>query len=381
MRLLKLHNWLKAFFLVGILCNADFADAAQSKQNNTSSREAAIEAEFSCIRNQRQAALDWSDVCVVNTPARSRNGSINEALDQVENKKKPATQYFAPNTAGTQAQVSSEFPEYSDTPRPQRATAPVGRDLRKNQIEFGGEISRISYKEPIFNLEEEGNMYGIYGSYTHHMKKGEPLYTEVINMYKIEAKGSYGVVDYESTPSGTIKDIDDYMIEVRLLLGYDMLPSETTMVTPYAGFGYRNLNDDSSGKRSSRGALGYERSSNYYYLPLGFDLKHQINAGWQIGVNGEFDVLLFGQQKSYLSDVSTSYPDLTNDQKRGYGLRGSVPIIKVGSKFNFVLTPFIRYWNIKDSETSTAVGNGLIFSGYEPKNTSTEFGVKLGVQY
>lgn len=37
---------------------------------------------------------------------------------------------------------------------------------------------------------------------------------------------------------------------------------------PYTGFGFRYLNNDSRGETST-GYWGYQRSSHYYYLPIG----------------------------------------------------------------------------------------------------------------
>ena len=45
--------------------------------------------------------------------------------------------------------------------------------------------------------------------------------------------------------------------------------------------------------------------------------------------------------------------------------------------------PFIRYWNIDQSDTQaiTFGGRPIGVVGYEPKNNSTEFGIKLGMHF
>lgn len=362
-----------------------------------------IEKEFDCIRDhlQAQKGMVWNEVCYssgeIVEPA-ARMELINAALDQVSSdeadysdESDETNTYITPITVSrsepspTQLSRESDYADEEDAQPERKASHErVWREEedfinQKQQTEFGVEISHISYKEPIFNLKEKGAMYGFYASYANHMEENQPLFP-IINMYKLEGKASFGSVDYESI-SGTIDDIPDYMIELRALLGYDMKPSLRSLVTPYAGLGFRYLNDDSSGLNSTTGAVGYERASHYLYLPIGFEFKNQFTDGWLIGFIGEFDVLLYGKQISYLSDVDTDAPDVNNDQKRGYGLRGSLQIVKKFDWVDLSLTPFIRYWHIKNSDVTTAIGNGFAVTGYEPDNNSTEFGVKMGVRF
>ena len=73
-------------------------------------------------------------------------------------------------------------------------------------------------------------------------------------------------------------------------------------MTPYFGFGYRYLFDRGNGQISSIGAYGYDRKSHYYYLPLGGDAVMNMPNNWEVDLNVEYDILLHGLQKSYLSD-------------------------------------------------------------------------------
>ena len=233
--------------------------------------------------------------------------------------------------------------------------------------ELAGEVSHITYDEPNV-MEEEGVMYGVLGSYT---------YRHDI-MIRGEARFSYGQVDYKN--SGTINNIDDYMLEFRGLAGYDLPVFGSSTLTPYAGFGYRYLNDDTSGMVSSTGALGYERESNYFYSPLGVEITTPMDNGWSLGVILEYDYFWKGIQKSHLSDASTSFNDLENDQNEGYGLRASLKLQIETEDKDFLIEPFIRYWDIKQSETTNITYNGVLWGyGWEPENTSTEFGLKLAV--
>jgi hypothetical protein len=233
---------------------------------------------------------------------------------------------------------------------------------------LGAEISGIAYEEPGV-MKEDGMMYGIAGSWANHRDGA---------MVRIEGKFSYGLVDYVN--SGTLDDIDDYMLEFRMLWGRELPILKPAVVMAYAGLGYRYLNDDSGGRQTSTGAWGYERESNYLYIPVGVEALVGMDKGWSLGAALEYDVFLWGKQISHLSDVSLGYNDLENEQREGYGYRGSIELRKKWRSKEFAVEPFIRYWEIKQSDYQKVIYNGAIVGyGYEPKNSSRELGVRLSV--
>jgi hypothetical protein len=250
-------------------------------------------------------------------------------------------------------------------------TGTVFAEIEKiHTFELKPEFSYIVYKEP--EMKERGVMYGLVGSYTYHNKA----------MVKLEGRGSVGWVDYSSPISGEINNIRDYMLEIRGLVGYDVFTSESFMITPFVGIGYRYLNDDSSGKTSTIGKSGYERESNYLYSPIGIGWIANLGKNWFIGGTGEYDYFWWGRQRSHLSDVYPGLSDLSNRQRHGYGLRGSIPLQKKGKTVALEFGPFIRYWSIKESETNAITYYGIpILYGYEPKNHSTEVGLMLGIKF
>ncbi len=76
------------------------------------------------------------------------------------------------------------------------------------------------------------------------------------------------------------------------------------------------------------------------------------------------------------------FRDIENRQKEGYGLRGSITFAKKYSRMAFEFGPFVRYWDIKESEADKLFFNGrFIGFAFEPKNTSTEVGIKVGVKF
>ena len=72
---------------------------------------------------------------------------------------------------------------------------------------------------------------------------------------------------------------------------------------------------------------------------------------------------------------------MSNAQKKGYGIRGSLKFIKEGDPVNFLIEPYARYWHIKDSKGTRAENDFFIVTGLEPENTSIEIGTRLGVQF
>jgi hypothetical protein len=146
-----------------------------------------------------------------------------------------------------------------------------------------------------------------------------------------------------------------------LLLGPDF-PKATVVDTIYSGLGYRVLNDSQSGD-----PFGYDRQSHYLYLPVGFTTLRNLAGNWLLSLNAEFDLLLWGRQSSDLSGFG--FGMIHNKQNSGYGLRGSLGFEYTAKEIAVIIQPFIRYWNIDESE----VKNGFV----EPKNNTTEIGLDL----
>jgi hypothetical protein len=243
----------------------------------------------------------------------------------------------------------------------------------KQEWELGIQVSDITYKEPDV-MKQEGLMYSLLCSYAYHSDSNL--------MFGIGLRLSLGEMDYSSPLSGDIDNIPDFMAEFRFLLGPDFPVSEASFLTPYIGIGYRYLNDNSGGKITTKGYAGYERESNYFYTPIGIEASTGLENGWSVGVILEYDLFWKGRQISHLSDVDPIYNDPENAQKRGYGIRWSAKFRKKGELVDFAIEPFIRYWNIEESEPADITKNGILWgTGVEPKNHSTEFGVTLAIGF
>ncbi len=256
----------------------------------------------------------------------------------------------------------------------------------KHQVALGGELSYFQYKEPDV-MKDVGMMQSIYGSYAYRPRKEDLFYTDVVNLCKAESRYGWGQVDYAAENGATLNNIDDWSVELRGILGKEYI-SDPYQITIHSGFGYRYLNDDTSGRTSTVGSAtyyGYQRESNYYYIPLGFELSGEADPQWSFAVSGEYDWLVYGLQKSHLSDgnqfLSTKNDDIENPQNHGFGLRGSIKFIKESAQNSLIFEPFFRYWNIEDSDIVSAFVDGATGNFVEPKNNTIEAGLHLGIQF
>jgi hypothetical protein len=246
----------------------------------------------------------------------------------------------------------------------------VNQEAKSWEVSLFG--SNIKYKEPGL-MQEKGSLTGFSGSYT-------LVFSDRYDAC-LELRAGWGKVDYTSAGTGSADGIEDKLIELRGIWEYGSSDKEGGFWRPYFGLGYRYLND---GLDTVVG--GYQREANYTYLPLGVDCGVNVDNAWSLSFKAEYDMFLGGVQKSQLSDIDPSnhaYNDVHNQQRSGYGLRGSLRIARLGELRDWFLEPYVIYWNIKKSGTTdvTDFGQPTNWVAFEPKNNSTECGVKLGVRF
>ena len=245
---------------------------------------------------------------------------------------------------------------------------PTPAPLQKITWAIGAEIYNFKYEESI--MDEEGVFYGFNLGFT--MRPwAEDLQTDSPSdggpMFGFEGRAAFGQVDYDGalddgTPL-TIDNIDDYVLEARGIIGMDQLAGEA-IHNVYVGIGYRYLNDD-----LALHPAGYERESNYLYLPIGFQLGFGLEDGWSWGARLEYDIFLWGEQRSHLRQADPALPNVRNDQNEGFGYRVSVRIQHKGTDGILIFEPFFRFWDIEDSDTSVGY--------FEPANETTELGIQI----
>jgi hypothetical protein len=155
-------------------------------------------------------------------------------------------------------------------------------------------------------------------------------------------------------------------------------------ISPYTGIGYRFKSDDSEDVKyidlrpnvriDPNDKLGYYRKSNYVYIPLGGCVDYALNDTWSISLKGEYDWIVKAWQYSRNKTRNIGTEPRTYRQPNGYGLKGEASISYLYNKVKFSVSPYLNYWNIRNSKRSSD-------GGREPYNITWESGIKLGVTF
>lgn len=225
--------------------------------------------------------------------------------------------------------------------------------------EFGAYFGTKIYEErhPVDNsffMSQDGYMMGL-------LLNNETYDDEIYTGFK--TRFAAGEVDYQSNGTGTMSGIPDYQFETTGYLGLSPNNNANSRTTIFSGFGFRYLLNASGLKQSSTGHSGYDRESRYLYIPFG--LNHEIK-NWEF--RGEYLYFIYGQQTSKISQVSSTYSDVTNDQEEGSGLKLTA---KNYLQNNFGIEFYMDYWDIADSNIDVS-GNFM-----EPRNTTSETGLRV----
>lgn len=233
-------------------------------------------------------------------------------------------------------------------------------ECKKNHsFSLGLEGSYYRYNEPKF-MQYTGSFYGLNTDYFYRFSNNLTL--------GAEARIDFGLANYKSKNTGRDKNIKQFLVEPRVLVGYTFKTSSVNL-TPFSGVGYRFKSDHSGGKFSTTGHHGYDRTSQYLYLPLGLTLSGAFNKSWDWQTTGEFDLLLAGRQKSNVTLNTSSRMSIIHKQKKGWGLKGEYLVGYNTGSGKLSAGPFVNYWNIKKSNVNSWT--------IEPKNNTLEVGLKV----
>ena len=258
----------------------------------------------------------------------------------------------------------------------------------QNELEMGTEAFDYSYREEGL-MKVDGMMYGVYMDYQHRFNENPPVasWADImqtggkINILKVDTRLAGGNdLKYRSEGTGEHDGENHYAFETRVMGGYEFpVPRYKLLLTPYVGIGYRYLLDDNGGELTTTGHWGYDRESNYYYIPLGVEAHQFYQGGWKTRLTLEYDLFLSGRQYSHFEDDPNGiYKEtIENEQNKGYGLRGAFKVAREGERFEFFMEPFVRYWHIDESD----VGWTPETDGIEPNNRTQEYGARLGMRF
>lgn len=302
-------------------------------------------------------------------------------------KKKYTPNYFSQSS--TQKYFSQQDDEESGLPK-------------KHSFEIGLEYSDYKYREPHMDhpIKNQGKKQGISAKYTRNSVTSSEVTADDPTFASLEFRYMTGKVDYDGwwssfEPNGSggyeqvftplqIKDEKDFYMEFAFKFGRYYQLTSSSKLWPYIGVGYRWLkNGKDEYKELDNGQYGfiYQRTSHYFYAPLGANLAWDMSDTFCLTLNAEFDWLLRGLQNSHTSEEFSQRSSIK--QNKGYGLRTSIKLDTDLGKWGIFIEPFWRYWKIQNSDKEwwyDQAGNPVLYL-QEPFNTTREYGLRAGVTF
>ena len=226
-----------------------------------------------------------------------------------------------------------------------------------------------TYKEKdddgsMFMQEKAKDMMGIVGGAVVTLDSGTQL--DIEGQY-LRGKSTYTGA-FQGQPYGSLV-MDGVKRSMWQLEGVAKFP---TVVGGYdmrvgGGLGIRKLTDNLQDFVG-----GYKRTNELVYLKAGVEKDFAIGDGWTSTPKVYAKYVVKGTQKS----VSDTF-DLTHDQPGGYGFDVSVKFEKEIQGKNTYFEPYYRTWEIRKSDVTMYNGGETV----EPKNNTSEFGVKVGMTF
>ena len=241
-------------------------------------------------------------------------------------------------------------------------------------LELGLQSYGYTYEETFEGggIEDEGRMTGFTVEY------GRP-----VGRFSFDARFRYaqGEIDYKAGDGARLNDVPQASGQLELLLGRPFPLSAGTTVTPYVGLGSRVLLDDSGGRVTATGLEGYDREVSYAYVPLGAATRSDLGGGRTLALNGQVDWLVGGEVSSDFRRLGDGAPLVKTEFNEGYGLELSATYFTPvrGARIGF--GPFLRYWDVDQSDSVVLTDEDGSIELFEPPNTTWEVGLKLVVGF
>ena len=230
----------------------------------------------------------------------------------------------------------------------------------------GLEYYHDNYQEDSLSLDNEATYFAATGALT---------YSQNHWFISGDTRVAYGWNDY-SSPSGTLSDVPQWEFDTRVTAGIESRYGERGMFRPYIGLGNRYFRDELKGEITNLNAVGYDRRIVQWYLPVGVQYRYTGPSGWHYNPTLEYMHLLYGNVSSRLRGTGLGLENVENRQKSGFGgIRGEFMIgQRTASGNGFEFGPFVRYWDIDDSELENdSLGN----TWQEPANTRLQLGATV----
>lgn len=211
-----------------------------------------------------------------------------------------------------------------------------------------------------FDLESDDPLVGARLGYTH----------KFYGAWFVRVHGRYARGEASTTFSDGDRDQDipQQIWEARLEWGRDMGFEGTIGLAPYIGIGYRHYRDEGFGNQTRSGALLFDTTVEFVYIPVGFTAYFSLGDAWTISTQAEIAWLFDGKSDNETSDLPGFNFDVNADLSTGTGLAAEILIRKRLTKsYSIAFGPFVKYWDIDDSNPD----NGF----FVPDNDTLEAGI------
>ncbi len=173
---------------------------------------------------------------------------------------------------------------------------------------------------------------------------------------------------YKAHIPGKRSGFGAWRTDTRLIGGYDLQNKDLSfMATPYIGIGYKRFMDKAGSWIDvwAQDYLPYEKTYQFFYVPLGVETLKHFNERWDIGLRAEVSFLLVGSVAFGMSDIQGTFPgidvetgdpinvsfqDVDSEFKNGIGFKTSFKAIRKYEMINLFFEPFFEFWYFGQSK-------------------------------
>lgn len=262
------------------------------------------------------------------------------------------------------------------TPQPQSQPANVNLAVgppmtmaTRTGIDFGPQVSGYRYHQASPSTTIDGPRFG-----------GVMTGTFAYKGFFVAADGRYsaGWLDYSG--SGDLDSRLNTLWEARGLVGVDF-PFMYFSVSPYAGFGYREVTDHLDGVSSTNTHLPLIENQ-LYYVPVGVHPRVPIDDQSRFTSTLEYDFIVHGQEVTHFNDTGNGDPTVRNEQPGGFGVH--VDLMYETPYWSF--GPFGTFWSVSTSKASVYHSPGstcgaTTCSFTQPASHTIEGGLQFKVHF
>lgn len=255
------------------------------------------------------------------------------------------------------------------------AAAEVQQTSTRGGFELGVEVFDYGYRERDDGatiVRDDGTFGGATASYVETVGSGWFL--------KARLSLGWGSVDYASDEGSSLQNVPQDVGQMELLVGRDFAVGVATL-TPFAGVAARVLNDNSGGRTSSDGLIGYDREVSYGYWPVGLSARVAMNPRASLMLSGQANFVTGGEVVSRFSKIDPTVRDVKLDLKDGIGWELAASVILPVGRRQLTVGPFARGWRIDRSTSAMFVDTDGTIELFEPKNRTLEAGVRATLSF